>query len=738
MKKVILGFLCFCSISFASAQNKLGAWIFLIDETGYTHSQMAAKLQQMGVKRVFIKTADGGNSCNWFPDACWESTVNAYKSRGIEPWAWSYNYPGNNYDQAQALIEAARLGYEGYVVDIEVEFDGTSTSLRNLMSAFYDAKTKAINDGLANQDFILGATTWGNPSDHSMRVDIIDDYVDVHMPQTYLEVWGDSYMQNPKRWIEAGNCEYRNMGAEKPIWHIVSAEHNQISSSTLNAFFKNAGPNASLWRVPGGGVSQAIWNDWEGVNWQQNSFPSVDCGGNNNDIPGDIEPPPPVEDPTDVKAFCPAGSEFDSQFRFCSDSSNVFGPFTRSMTELCKQRGGGNACTSEVSVVLNGLDTKLSRWSKSWFQSIRGTQECPLGTSKPGGDFGSLCADSENKEVFGPFSENLIQACDQHGGGPACYTMRWSSDFYLALKSQSGDGSGTTSPKPEIAKIEYTSLPLVVSLDEVLRVQLTETSHVNKERLYFVEVEVSRSYGSWKVASGHLGIKSGDSTAAANFNLKFNTGGEIFTKVKVYSEDKSQLLVSRQGQYSDTIATSGSGGSGGTGGPVDYIDNFPYFYQLANGNNPYGSCQNTSIAMVLKHYGANVTPDEISNYWGTSRAQTVSGLRDVFNAEAAYLGISQRVQSTQYGSISRINQNLVDGKPVIVHGYTTGYGHVLVLVGFDGTYYYAHDPYGKWDQVPYSSGYTNTSSAGRYVKYHKDAIRDAFAPDGYVWMHEIK
>ncbi len=285
------------------------------------------------------------------------------------------------------------------------------------------------------------------------------------------------------------------------------------------------------------------------------------------------------------------------------------------------------------------------------------------------------------------------------------------------------------SPPPSISSISYITKPLVKGQDETLQVTLAESGYSWQKRTYFVEVIISRSYGSWKVASGYISIAANTTRAAANFNIKFSEAGDVYTKIKVYNASKTELLVERIGSSSDHVENSG--------GSTSYIQNFPYFYQLYNNYNPYGSCQNTSIAMVLKYYGASVTPDQISNYWGTSYAQTVGGLNTVFNTEAAYRGVSQRVQSTPYGTLSRVNQSLAAGKPVIVQGYTTNYGHVLVLLGFDGTYYYAHDPYGQWDQVPYSSGYWNTASAGKYVKYHKNAIRDAFAPDGYVWMHEI-
>ncbi|GAB3020573.1 C39 family peptidase [Bowmanella dokdonensis] len=281
--------------------NRFGAWLWYIDEPGVnkTHTQLADELAAMGVKRVFIKIADGTNNCGLFSDVCSTQTANTYRSRGIEPWAWSYNYPGNETAQADALFYAAQYGYVGFVLDVEVEFNNTSTALHSLFQAFQVARNDAIAAGYADAGFKIGATTWSNPIDQGMNVGIIDQYVDFHMPQTYLEVWGAPYMAAAKTWIEAGSCEYRQLGANKPIWHIVSTEYDDITSAQLTAFMDAAGPNASIWRVPGGSVPQAVWQDWQALNWQKQSFDQqVACHGSSNDMlafmantPTEPEPP---------------------------------------------------------------------------------------------------------------------------------------------------------------------------------------------------------------------------------------------------------------------------------------------------------------------------------------------------------------------------------------------------------------------------------------------------------------
>lgn len=174
--------------------------------------------------------------------------------------------------QAQALSAAAASGYDGYVLDLETEFDGQAATLQSLLSAFSEARDAAVRAGKITGDWELRATTWGNPADHSFRIDILDQYVDAHMPQTYVEVWGGSYLSNLEDWIRVGTCEYRSLGATKPIHHIVSSEYNDITSAELNRFMSASGPETSIWRVPGTETPTSIWSDWEGVDWDVQQF----------------------------------------------------------------------------------------------------------------------------------------------------------------------------------------------------------------------------------------------------------------------------------------------------------------------------------------------------------------------------------------------------------------------------------------------------------------------------------
>ena len=307
----------------AGAVNKYGAWLYYADGLGMTHTQIADKLKAQGVKRIYIKIADGASACSLFPDACLKSTTDIYRARGIEPWAWAYNRPNNTAAQADALFQAAKFGYVGFVSDVEVEFDGQTSTLEAMFQALQAARERAKTAGYiagASSRFPIGATSWGNPQYHGMRVDLIDKYVDFHMPQTYLEVWGPTYMADPKRWVETTNCEYRNMGAVKPIWNIVSTEKGEITGAQLQTFMAAAGPNASIWRIPGGGTPTSIWDQWAGIDWNRNTFTESACGAGNNIVTNYLGATG-TPDPTPVVPYWSQLSNAVDPYGTCSDTA---------------------------------------------------------------------------------------------------------------------------------------------------------------------------------------------------------------------------------------------------------------------------------------------------------------------------------------------------------------------------------------------------------------------------------
>jgi len=265
---IVLLFVCQCSFLQGQDCNKLGAWLWHLEITGYqTHENLADSLSDLGIKRIYVKVADGAiDSVNW-PELIDHTLLHAYKSNGMEVWAWSYNYPGNEAKQAEALYVAAREGYDGYIVDVEMQFDGESVKANNLFASFHAEKNRALAEGIVDSNFLLYCTTWGNPIDHNFPIATIDPFVDGFMPQTYVENWGSSYIDNLSFWIDSTTQEYKSIGATKGIHHIVSTEHGVITTDEVNEFLTVAGPETSVWVIPGSNTSLALWDTWRNLVW---------------------------------------------------------------------------------------------------------------------------------------------------------------------------------------------------------------------------------------------------------------------------------------------------------------------------------------------------------------------------------------------------------------------------------------------------------------------------------------
>ena len=172
-------------------------------------------------------------------------------------------------------------------------------------------------------------------------------------------------------------------------------------------------------------------------------------------------------------------------------------------------------------------------------------------------------------------------------------------------------------------------------------------------------------------------------------------------------------------------------------------ESITYFNQYDNQLHPGSSCQNTSIAMLLSKFGWWGKPDDITREWGKNYAQSPSGLANVFNELAAKNGISKRLTPITNGSLEGFRELLRQGKPTIVHGYFTGYGHVLLALGFDGTHYTVNDPAGCWTEQ-FKGGYDwcPAGKTGENIKYSKEAFEAAVATsNGWnympLWFHRV-
>jgi hypothetical protein len=115
-------------------------------------------------------------------------------------------------------------------------------------------------------------------------------------------------------------------------------------------------------------------------------------------------PVPPSE------VHCPAGWLHDRDHHLCVREDEALGPFSGAMIETCR-----SSCN-------DGCDAAI--WPVAMARGIRGTARCMPGTALTAR---GMCASGEH--AFGPFTPELVAACERAGGGSACGTMRWNLAF---------------------------------------------------------------------------------------------------------------------------------------------------------------------------------------------------------------------------------------------------------------------------------------------------------------------
>lgn len=120
---------------------------------------------------------------------------------------------------------------------------------------------------------------------------------------------------------------------------------------------------------------------------------------------------------------CPAGfAPADAGMgggKLCVSSSEAAGPFTQGMQNLCREKGGGDACSNP-------------RWSRDLAIWLHGQGRCPVGATFDG----PLNACVEGEHAYGPFSQELVKRCQsasQNPDSPACASNRWSKTFLVSL-----------------------------------------------------------------------------------------------------------------------------------------------------------------------------------------------------------------------------------------------------------------------------------------------------------------
>lgn len=206
-------------------------------------------------------------------------------------------------------------------------------------------------------------------------------------------------------------------------------------------------------------------------------------------------------------------------------------------------------------------------------------------------------------------------------------------------------------------------------------------------------------------------------------------GYEIATLTSA-SEPAFEYVFSGTG-YERVVTLTGYGADGAVAAqdvirlevePDEVSLDVPYFYQYDNTNEPGSTCGVTSAAMLVDWFHpGSVTPDSLYRTYGKAQGQAPDTLAALYESEGLYADFSYG------GSRADIRGHLDAGRPVVVHGYWTGAGHITVIVGYSDTDWIVNDPAGDWYDC-YGCGEAD------HVRYPMGgAWDDEMSVDGDVW-----
>lgn len=170
--------------------------------------------------------------------------------------------------------------------------------------------------------------------------------------------------------------------------------------------------------------------------------------------------------------------------------------------------------------------------------------------------------------------------------------------------------------------------------------------------------------------------------------------------------------------------------------PDSKVLGIAYRSQLDNALNPTGACNVTSFAMAMTYLQvkrrstSGQFEDELYQYM-QARHLSRHDPRDLAKLASGY-GVQDHL--TLRGSLQDIRKAIAEGRPCIVHGYFTSFGHIIVIRGYDKNGFFVNDPYGEWT----SAGY-RTDLSGQNLYYSNALIKSKCSPEGenYIWLHRL-
>ncbi len=176
-----------------------------------------------------------------------------------------------------------------------------------------------------------------------------------------------------------------------------------------------------------------------------------------------------------------------------------------------------------------------------------------------------------------------------------------------------------------------------------------------------------------------------------------------------------------------------------TGAAAAKVLKVPYFCQLDNRLNPLGSCNVTCVAMGLAYLGMPYSSGpQLQEELYRKMEQLGWDRHDPNHLKAlieSYPGYRDSFRTN--GTFKDIQTSIDCGRPVIIHGYFTSSGHIIVIKGYDSRGFMVNDPYGEY----FSSGY-DTRRSGADLHYSCNLIARTCSPESCsqpanLWIHSL-
>ena len=206
------------------------------------------------------------------------------------------------------------------------------------------------------------------------------------------------------------------------------------------------------------------------------------------------------------------------------------------------------------------------------------------------------------------------------------------------------------------------------------------------------------------------------------FNYTEAPRNVVLTGYDTYGHElgTDEITISFEDSGSDDPGGGSNPSGGGGGNPLDV----PYFHQYDNAYEPGATCGLTSAAMLINYfYPGSESPDHLYTTYGKAQGQSPGNLENLYRWEGLY------ANSTYGGTRQMLKDNIDAGRPVVVHTFLTGAGHVIVITGYDGSGWWVNDPAGDWYQC-YGCGIS-----GEQVHYPFGSSSDeALSYDGDIWF----